>query len=222
MNQYNNDNTQHYTHQYNLHLPQPITSPLHYYRSASTRNIRPIVYGPQGNNFTYDIECIDYNPYRRFGARKYDNGVIYINGKRYHNKPQKDNSLRHRNNQYGGCFRQEKQTQLSYNPLQIEQSNEVVIENNPYPSFRKIPLREQKAIEFDIKPTVYKGNCISDRYCEPCYYLRNRLRDSGRGVVGQRKSCWDNYYSRNMRSDYKDNYVWYGKSDYYDRMSNYY
>lgn len=209
MNQYNNDNTQHYTHQYNLHLPKPITSPLHYYyRSASTRNIHPIVYGPQGNNFIYDIESIDYNPYRRFGARKYDNGVIYINGKRYHNKPQKDNSLRNRNNQYGGCFRQEKQTQLSYNPLQIEQSNEMVIENNPYPSFRKISLREQKAIEFDIKPTVYKGKYISDRYYEPCYYLR----DSGRGVISQRKSCCDNYY--------KDNYVWYGKSNYYNRMLN--
>lgn len=211
MNQYNNDNTQHHTHQYNLHLPKPITSPLHYYyRSASTRNIRPIVYGPQGNNFIYDIEGIDYNPYHRFGARKYDNGVIYINGKRYHNKPQKDNSLRNRNNQYGGCFRQEKQTQLSYNPLQIEQSNEMVIENNPYPSFRKISLREQKAIEFDIKPTVYKGKYISDRYYEPCYYLR----DSGRGVISQRKSCCDNYY--------KDNYVWYGKSNYYNRMLNEY
>ena len=214
MNQYNNDNTQHYTHQYNLHLPKSIIPPLHYYRSASTRNIRPIVIGPQGNNFTYDIEGIDYNPYRRFGARKYDNGVIYINGKRYHNKPQKDNSLRNINNQYGGCFRQEKQTQLSYNPLQIERSNEVVIENNPYPSFRKIPLREQKAIEFNIKPTVYKRKCISDRYYEPCYYLRNSLRDNGRGVISQRKSCCDNYY--------KDNYMWYGKSNYYNRMDNYY
>ena len=233
MNQYNNHNIQHYTHQYNtnnLHLSKqtpfiPIYSPSHYYRSVSTGNIRPIMYGPQGNNFTYNIEGLDYNPYRRFGARKYDNGVVYINGKRYHNKQQKDNSLRNRNNQYG-WFSQEKQTQLSYNPLQIEQSNEMFIENNPFPSFKKIPLREQKAIRFDIKPTLHKVKCINDRYFEPNYYLRNICRsgfrdNNGRAIVNQRNNYYDNY-SRNITSDYKDNYMWYKKSNYYDKMNNYY
>lgn len=207
-----------------------------YHRSISMHNVHEGVYAPPTrNNFIHNIYEEQYNPYSRFGPKRYDDKKMKFNEKRHYDQYNKscfyynncNSSLR--KSLYSN-FTHVKQDQFSYNCG--NNNDDGNNQEQQCLSYRNVPIYKQKAVNFDIKPTpVLPSNRSNSVNNNNRIYYYNKLIGSGRGVINQydrrsavsnnNKNYYDNY-TRDMKSDYKDNFIWYGKSRLGDKMYRYY
>ena len=227
-------------------FPGRLRSDPYYQRAASTDNIHKEMYGPSGNNFIHHIHGEQYNPYSRFGPRRYDDKKMKINEKRHYDQYNKscfyyNNSNSSLRKSLYSNFTYDKQDQFSYNHLDNDKGDE----EQQCLGYRDVPIYKQKAVNLNITPIpISPSKCCnrSNSVNNHMYYhhnshnrydinnnIHNRLISNYRGVANQfyrrsgvsSKNYYDNY-TRDMKSDYKDNFIWYGKSRLGDKMYRYY
>ena len=224
MDQYNHQSN-HYHPYYQMNNNSSSLPPLPYQRSVSSNDLyKSDIYGPLNNNYIHNIYEERYSPYSRYIPKRYEiERPIHSHKKRfdkydrcnyYYNNS--NNSLR-KSPYYN--FTEAKQGQFSYTPIEKGTINQEEL------SYRNIPIYQQKAVNFDIKPLnnsinygpnnrMYSAN---ERYDGNNYYYNDGNRSmncqckckclSPSLPMITRKKYYDGY-SPEMKSEYKDNYIW--------------
>ena len=168
------------------------------------------------NNVYYETSETKYNPYSRFGPKRYEPRRIVFNEKKHFDKDNKCNFY------YNNSKNALRKSQFSnYKPEHyhmefptiepIEKVRNLEYEYNPYKNVRNVPIYEQRAVELNIQPN------------------RNRSVDNVRKVYSSERGNGDrsrfgdrvyNYYlNEPMRGDRNENwkepplYYYYPKYD---------
>ena len=190
-----------------------------YQRSISSNDIySKNRYSYSNVNHLQTIPEDKYNPYSRTILQRNYNGNASYNNHYY-------NNYIDRNNYYVGNRNTSLRNSNSYyNNTEGNQRYNLYGSQDIY---RDVPVYQQKAVDWNIQPSynIYNNNNYGEyrnhnRYLNQNYYSMNVDSPSVKLPAIKPRSYYDNY-TADLKSHYKDNFVWYGKSK-YENDTNYY
>ena len=170
------------------------------------------------NNLYYETNETKYNPYSRFGPKRYEPHRIVFNEKKHFDKDNKCNFY------YNNSKNALRKSQFSnYKPEHyhlefppIEKVRNMEYEYNPYKNVRNNPIYEQRAVELNIKPNRNNSNRSVDTINNRNYVYDDKVYKD-RSRFGDR--VYNYYLNGPMRGDINENwkepplYYYYPKYD---------
>lgn len=168
-----------------------------------------------GNNFIYQTKEEKYNPYSRFGPKRYEPKKIVFNEKKHFNQDNKCNFFYNNSNtalkkSQFSKFTLQQPYQCQYQPL--KENRTVSIEMNPHCNIKSYPITKQKAVEISIEPTIKKkenyDEMHNDKNINLHEYLNNYNGNNHNRYYDYHSRYGDNVYNyylkEPMRSDKKE------------------
>lgn len=166
------------------------------------------------NNFIYQTKENKYNPYSRFGPKRYEPRKIVFNEKKHFDKDNKCNffynnsSIALKKSKFSN-FTQQQPYQFQYQPL--KENRTISFEMNPQDNLKSYPITKQKAVEINIEPTIEQNKNYyerpSDKYINQ-YEQYNYNRDYHKRYSDYHSRYGDNIYNyylnEPMRGDKKE------------------